>query len=193
MEQLKHRFPKLKCAQKQVLINLYSTVACLVFGLLVGVQAHASGDAGVQFEERSWLRPRPHWCVFIWKRIFFDALSPSVPHTKTMKADSQSGGFRKRIVWTAKLTKVFDLHIVYILHNAPSIKTPFLRFSVDGRKRYENASVDVELLLRFEWNENGGVWKRISVWTMPNSGIARIATSVRLNIHEASDSRKQIY
>ena len=30
------------------------------------------------------LRPRPHEYVFIWKRIFIDAFSPSV-HTKTMK------------------------------------------------------------------------------------------------------------
>ena len=44
----------------------------------------------------------------------------------------------------------FDLHISYILHNAPSIKNLFLRFSVDGRKRYENADVNVKLLLRFQ-------------------------------------------
>ena len=34
---------------------------------------------------------------------------------------------------------------------------------MDGRKRRENGSVDVKLLLRFQWNENGVFWKRISV------------------------------
>ena len=59
--------------------------------------------------------------------------------------DGENEGFWKR--W-------FDLHIIYILHNAPSIKYLFLRFIVDGRRRYENASVDVKPLLRFQWNEN---------------------------------------
>ena len=59
---------------------------------------------------------------------------------KTHSVDGENEGFGKR--W-------FDLHIIYILHNAPSIENLFLRFSVDGRKRYENASVDVKLLLRF--------------------------------------------
>ena len=65
--------------------------------------------------------------------------------------DGENEGFWKR--W-------FDLHIIYILHNAPK---RFLRFSVDGQKRHENAVVDVKRLLRLQWNENGGFWERISV------------------------------
>ena len=90
--------------------------------------------------------------------------------TEVFQNDSQSGGFRKHLRFQMKTHSVdgenegfwkrwFDLHIIYILHNAPSIKNLFLRFSVDGRKRYENASVDVKLLLRFQWNENGGFWE----------------------------------
>ena len=68
----------------------------------------------------------------------------------------------------------FDLHNYY-LHNAPSIKNLFLPFSLDGRKRYENASVDVKLLLHFQWNENGGFWKHINlVWTWPKSLLCNI-------------------
>ena len=35
--------------------------------------------------------------------------------------------------------------------------------SVDGRKRYKNASVDEKLFIRFQETENGGFRKRISV------------------------------
>ena len=35
--------------------------------------------------------------------------------------------------------------------------------SVDGRKRYKNASVDERLFIRFQETENGGFRKRISV------------------------------
>ena len=35
--------------------------------------------------------------------------------------------------------------------------------SVDGRKRFENASVDAEICIRFRWIKNGGIRKRISV------------------------------
>ena len=37
------------------------------------------------------------------------------------------------------------------------------RFNVDGRQRRENGGVNMKLLLRFQWNENGGFCKRISV------------------------------
>ena len=50
---------------------------------------------------------------------------------------TENGGFRKRTVRTAK-TKVFenagfDLHIIYILHSAPSIKN----IGPSPRKRYD--------------------------------------------------------
>ena len=70
--------------------------------------------------------------------------------------DSENEGF-----W--KCSGLICIIIIYILHNAASIKNLFLPFSLDGRKRYENASVDVNLLLHFQWNENGGFWKHISV------------------------------
>ena len=38
--------------------------------------------------------------------------------------------------------------------------------SVDGRKRYKNASVDEKLFIRFQEKENGGFRKRISVATL---------------------------
>ena len=34
---------------------------------------------------------------------------------------------------------------------------------VDGRKRFENASVDADICIRFRWIKNGGMRKRISV------------------------------
>ena len=42
----------------------------------------------------------------------------------------------------------------------------FIRFrwsSVDGRKRWKNASMDEKLFIRFQETENGGFRKRISV------------------------------
>ena len=39
----------------------------------------------------------------------------------------------------------------------------FLIAIVDGRKRFENASVDADICIRFRWIKNGGVRKRISV------------------------------
>ena len=49
-------------------------------------------------------------------------------------------------VWTGE-NKVFE--------NADVIY-PFLWSNVDGQKRYENASVDANLFMRFRQNENGG-------------------------------------
>ena len=40
----------------------------------------------------------------------------------------------------------------------------FERFSVDTWKRYKNAGVDENILLRFHRDENGCFWKRISVY-----------------------------
>ena len=39
----------------------------------------------------------------------------------------------------------------------------FLIASVDGRKWFENASVDADICIRFCWIKNGGIRKRISV------------------------------
>ena len=39
----------------------------------------------------------------------------------------------------------------------------FLIASVDGRKRFENDSVDADICIRFRWIKNGGIQKRISV------------------------------
>ena len=41
----------------------------------------------------------------------------------------------------------------------------FLIASVDGKKRFENASVDadINICIRFRWIKNGGIRKRISV------------------------------
>ena len=36
--------------------------------------------------------------------------------------------------------------------------------SVDGRKRYKNASVDEKLFIRFQETENGGFRKRLRHW-----------------------------
>ena len=90
---------------------------------------------------------------------------------KTHSVDSENEGFWKR--W-------FDLHIIYILHNAPSIKNLFLRFSMDGRKRYENGSVDVKLLLRFQWNENEGLVENVLVWAWPKLLVIWIASSLHV-------------
>ena len=39
----------------------------------------------------------------------------------------------------------------------------FLIASVNGRKRFENASVDADICIHFRWIKNGGIRKRISV------------------------------
>ena len=39
----------------------------------------------------------------------------------------------------------------------------FLIASVDGRKRFENASVDEDICIHFRWIKNGGIRKRLSV------------------------------
>ena len=39
----------------------------------------------------------------------------------------------------------------------------FLIASVDGRERFENASVDADISIRFRWIKNRGIRKRISV------------------------------
>ena len=48
----------------------------------------------------------------------------------------------------------------------------FLRASVDGRKRFENASVDADICIRFRWIKNAGIRKRISVDVALNSSNA---------------------
>ena len=49
------------------------------------------------------------------------------------------------------------------------------RFSVEGWKRSKNGSVDVKHLLRFQWKETGGFWKRISVDVALANQIAGLA------------------
>ena len=39
----------------------------------------------------------------------------------------------------------------------------FLIASVDGRKRFENASVNADICIRFRWIQNGDIRKPISV------------------------------
>ena len=57
----------------------------------------------------------------------------------------ENGGFRKRLPsWRLSKTDAF-------------------RISVDGRKRFENASVDADICIRFRWIQSGGIRKRISV------------------------------
>ena len=82
----------------------------------------------------------------------------------------QGGGFRKRIpfvlVWMGE-TKVFENADVMnsIISLPRRTKTyRFLIASVDGRKRFENASVDANICIRFRWIKNGGIRKRL-VWT----------------------------
>ena len=45
----------------------------------------------------------------------------------------------------------------------PVVFIVFKRFTVDIWKRYDNASVDDNILLRFGRDQNGHFWKRISV------------------------------
>ena len=63
-------------------------------------------------------------------------------------------------------TKVFENVDVmnWIISLTRRTKTyRFLIASVDGRKRFENANVDADICIRFRWNKNGGIRKRISV------------------------------
>ena len=46
----------------------------------------------------------------------------------------------------------------------------FLIASLDGRKRFENASVDADMSIRFRWIKNGGIRKWISVDVASYSG-----------------------
>ena len=48
--------------------------------------------------------------------------------------------------------------------------------SVDGRKRYKNASVDEKLFIRFQETENGGFRKRISVDRALSRHFVRVST-----------------
>ena len=89
----------------------------------------------------------------------------------------ENGGFRKRrfsktevqrLCGRAK-TEVFENDYVTGIGMSQLKKQNgcfLIRFrwcSVDGRKRYKNASVDEKLFIRFQEKENGGFRKRISV------------------------------
>ena len=79
-------------------------------------------------------------------------------------------------VWTGDLKNAWVISIKNLSHDigpSPHGRTAQAqqclvvafskRFGVDGWKRRKNGGVDVKLfLLRFEWTENGGFWKRIS-------------------------------
>ena len=63
-------------------------------------------------------------------------------------------------------TKVFENVDVmkWIISLTRTTKTyRFLIASVDGRKRFENASVDEDICNHFRWIKNGGIRKRLSV------------------------------
>ena len=66
----------------------------------------------------------------------------------------ENGGFRKRLRhWHWQKSKTQN----------GCFLIRFRWCSVDGRKRYKNASVDEKLFIRFQETENGGFRKRISV------------------------------
>ena len=80
----------------------------------------------------------------------------------------ENGGFRKRmpfvLAWTGE-TEGYRKRWRHKLDNLPR-RTKTYRFliaSVDGRKLFENASVDADIGIRFRWIKNGGIRKRISV------------------------------
>ena len=65
-------------------------------------------------------------------------------------------------------TKVFENADVMNLRISLPRRTKtyhFLIASVDGRKRFENASVDADICIRFRWIKNGGIYENGLVWT----------------------------
>ena len=70
------------------------------------------------------------------------------------------------LVWTGENAASFENADVMnsIISLPRRTKTyRFLIASVDGRKQFENASVDADICIRFRWIKNGGTRKRISV------------------------------
>ena len=57
--------------------------------------------------------------------------------------------------------------------------------SVDGRKRYKNASVDEKLFIRFQETENGGFRKRISDSKITVYGI-RMHIRLKMRVYSIS-------
>ena len=72
----------------------------------------------------------------------------------------------KRIPWHTK-TEAFE-NGAFRIRRTKTYR--FLIASLDGRKRFENASVDADMSIRFRWIKNGGIRKRISVDVASYSG-----------------------
>ena len=100
----------------------------------------------------------------------------------------ENGGFRKRFPeWRLLKTQIYRFSVDHnslfktnsiasaigaCISNRKNVRAKperifgssfFSPYSVDGRKRCENASVDGELFIRFRVTKNGGFQKRISV------------------------------
>ena len=89
--------------------------------------------------------------------------------TEAFENAFQGGDFRKRmpfvLVWTGENEGFRKRCVMNSIISLPR-RTKTYRFliaSVDGRKRFENASVGVDIGIRFRWIKNGGTRKRISV------------------------------
>ena len=80
------------------------------FDLFVAVTARLQYDGKLPYMKNSRrLRPCPHQCVFVWKRIYFDAFRPSV------RTNTQSVFIANASIWKRKRI--------------------YMRIRVDGRKR----------------------------------------------------------
>ena len=86
----------------------------------------------------------------------------------------ENGGFRNRLPrWRLSTTDAFRISVDgrkrrkrRFSNTLTSRRTKTYRFliaSLDGRKRFENASVDADICIRFRWIKNGGIRKRIGV------------------------------
>ena len=70
-----------------------------------------------------------------------------------------------RIPWPTKIEAFENTDVMNSIISLPR-RTETYRFliaSVDGWKRFENASVDADICIRFRLIKNGGIRKRISV------------------------------
>ena len=117
--------------------------------VLGSVHTNTFSFENVSFSMRFCLPSTLKWCKRHWKRRF----SKTIPKVEVFENACVLKW--KRIVWTAK-TKFFE-NADYLHFTQCSINQKPVAWH--RRKRYENASVDLKLLLRFQWNGNGGFWK----------------------------------
>ena len=105
------------------------------------------------------LRPCPHWCVFVWDRIHFDAFRPSV-HTKTLSVFGETASMWKPSrKWIEMKTHRYGLHENSSVHT----KTLSVFAVTENEAKWKRFSADINLIHTFPSLDFSKCWKTLIV------------------------------